>query len=99
MSKNIVVLENTGKWNNRILIKGRIPRTCLSGTGSSIAKENATTKTSVKMGICPRCKKPLNLSHPDAVDFKGERFHSDCAKKAGAPANSVKARDGVQYER
>jgi hypothetical protein len=37
------------------------------------------------MGICPRCKKPLNLSHPDAIDFNGQRFHSECAKKAGAP--------------
>jgi hypothetical protein len=91
MTKKIVVLENTGKWNNRTIIKGHIPMTCLSGTGSGIAKENAMNKTSVEMGICPRCKKPLNLSHPDAVDFKGERFHSECAKKAGAPANSLKA--------
>jgi hypothetical protein len=49
-------------------------------------------KTSTEMGICPRCKKPLNLSHPDVIDFNGERFHSECAKKAGAPANSLKAR-------
>jgi hypothetical protein len=59
-----------------------------------IAKENATNKTNVDMGICPRCKKPLNLSHPDAVDYNGERFHSECARKAGAPANSLKAKSG-----
>jgi ssDNA-binding Zn-finger/Zn-ribbon topoisomerase 1 len=57
-----------------------------------IAKEIATKKTNVEMGICPRCKKPLNLSHPDAMDYKGQRFHSECAEKAGALANSLKAK-------
>jgi hypothetical protein len=52
-------------------------------------------KTSVEMGICPKCKKPLNLSHPDAIDFNGERFHSECAKKAGAPANSFKQNPAI----
>jgi hypothetical protein len=54
-------------------------------------KENAMNKTSVEMGICPRCKKPLNLSHPDTIDFEGNRFHSECAKKAGAAPNTIKA--------
>jgi RNase P subunit RPR2 len=48
------------------------------------AKEDTTNKTKMKMGICSKCKKPLNLSHPDAVNLKGQRYHSECARKARA---------------
>ena len=47
-------------------------------------------KTILEMGICPRCAKALNLSHPDAVDFEGQRLHSECAAKARVPTNPQK---------